>query len=145
MNEFFGVFYLERGDFTWPKPNNDLGHEDALGVSESDKNVTSLIDTCLHTAAQKQIVYVKPCTFSKSYYELILIYKFEQKYYTTCSGGAKLFVYSIYVYGRQVGIGRGSVGIGRSQVRTYCYKSSLSLHKSGLGLQKSGLIVTSRY
>ena len=50
----------------------------------------------------------------------------------------------IYVYGRQVGIGRGSVGIGRSQVGTYRYKSGLSLHKSGLGLHKSGLIVTSR-
>ena len=50
----------------------------------------------------------------------------------------------IYVYGRQVGIGRGSVGIGRSQVGTDRYKSGLSLHKSGLGLHKSGLIVTSR-
>ena len=34
--------------------------------------------------------------FSKSYYELILIYNFEQKYYTTCSSGAKLIVYSIH-------------------------------------------------
>ena len=50
----------------------------------------------------------------------------------------------IYVYGRQVGIGRGSVGIGRSQVGTDRYKSMLSLHKSGLGLHNSGLIVTSR-
>ena len=38
----------------------------------------------------------------------------------------------IYVYGRQVGIGRGSVGIGRSQVGTYRYNSGFSLHKSGL-------------
>ena len=38
----------------------------------------------------------------------------------------------IYVYGRQVGIGRGSVGICRSQVGTYRYKSGFSLHKSGL-------------
>ena len=50
----------------------------------------------------------------------------------------------IYVFGRQVGIGRGSVGIGRSQVGTDRYKSGLSLHKSGLGLHKSWLIVTSR-
>ena len=67
----------------------------ALDVSVSDKNVTSLLDTCLHTTAQKRMVYVIPCTFSKSYYELILIYNFEQKYYTTCSGGANFFVYSI--------------------------------------------------
>ena len=51
---------------------------------------------------------------------------------------------SVYVYGRQVGIGRGFVGIGRSQVGTDRYGSGLSLHKSGLGLHKSGLIVTSR-
>ena len=51
---------------------------------------------------------------------------------------------SIYVYGPQVGICRGSVGIGRSQVGTDRYESGLSLHKSGLGLLKSGLIVTSR-
>ena len=49
----------------------------------------------------------------------------------------------IYVYGRQVGIGRGSVGIGRSQVGTDNYKSGHSLHKSGLGLHKSVPIVTS--
>ena len=51
---------------------------------------------------------------------------------------------SIYVYGSQVGISRGSVGIGRSEVGTDQYKSGLSLHKSGLSLHKSGLIVTSR-
>ena len=51
---------------------------------------------------------------------------------------------SINVYGRQIGISRGSVGIGRSQVGTDRYKSDFSLHKSGLGLHKSGLIVTSR-
>ena len=45
---------------------------------------------------------------------------------------------SMYVYGRQVGISRGSVGIGRSQVGTDRYESGLSLHKSGLGLHKSG-------
>ena len=50
----------------------------------------------------------------------------------------------IYVYGCQVGIGRGSVGIDPSQVGTDRYKSGLSLYKSGLGLHKSGLIVTSR-
>ena len=38
---------------------------------------------------------------------------------------------SIYVYGRQVGISRGSVSIGRSQVGTDRYESGLSLHKSG--------------
>ena len=44
------------------------------------------------------MVYVIPCTFSKSYYELILIlYNFEEKYYTTCSGGATLFMYSILI------------------------------------------------
>ena len=53
------------------------------------------IDACLHTAAQKWMVYVIPCTFWKLYYEFILIYNFEQKYHTTCSVGAKLFVYSI--------------------------------------------------
>ena len=42
------------------------------------------------------MAYVIPCTFSKSYYELRLIYNFEKKYYTTYSGGAKLFVYNIY-------------------------------------------------
>ena len=41
------------------------------------------------------MVYVISCTFSKSYYELILIYSFEQKYCATCSGGDLLFVYSI--------------------------------------------------
>ena len=51
---------------------------------------------------------------------------------------------SLYVYGRQVGISRGSVGIGRSQVGTDRYESGLGLHKSGLGLHKSGLIVKSR-
>ena len=58
----------------------------------------SLLDVCLHTIAQKRVVYVILCTFSKSYmyYELILIYNFEQKYYTTSSVGAKLFVYSIH-------------------------------------------------
>ena len=50
---------------------------------------------------------------------------------------------SIYVYGRQVGISRGSVGMGRSQVGTDRCKSRFSLHKSGLGLYKLGLIVTS--
>ena len=55
----------------------------------------SLLDACLQTTAQKRMVYAIPCTFSKSYYELILIYNFEQKYDTTYSGGAKLFVYSI--------------------------------------------------
>ena len=37
-------------------------------------------------------------TFSKSYFQLILINNFEQKIYTTRSGGAtcKLFVFSIY-------------------------------------------------
>ena len=69
---------------------------DSLYVSVRDKNLTSLLDACLHITAQKRMVYVLPCTFSKSYYELILIYNFEQKYYTTCSGGAKLFVHSIY-------------------------------------------------
>ena len=38
---------------------------------------------------------------------------------------------SLYVYGRQVGISRGSVCIGRSQVGTDRYKSGLSLHTSG--------------
>ena len=46
--------------------------------------------------AQKRMVYVIPCTFSKSYYELILIDNFEQKYYMTCSVGDKFFVYSVY-------------------------------------------------
>ena len=55
-----------------------------------------------------------------------------------------IIMYFIYVYVRQVGLGRGSVGIGRSQVGTDRYKSGLSLHKSGLGLHRSGLIVTSR-
>ena len=57
-----------------------------------------------------------------------------------------IFMPFIYVYGRQVGISRGSVGIlvGRSQVGIDRYKSGLSLQKSGLGLHKSGLIVTSR-
>ena len=45
------------------------------------------------------MVYVIPCTLFKSYYELILIYNFEQKYYTSRSGGAKLFVYSIFTLG----------------------------------------------
>ena len=57
-------------------------------------NNTSLWDACVHTTAKKRMVYVIPCTYS--YYELILIYNFEQKYYTTCSGCAKLFVYSIF-------------------------------------------------
>ena len=56
---------------------------------------TSFLDACLHTTAQKRMVKVVPCTFSKSYYELILIYNIEQKYFTTCSAGAKLFVHSI--------------------------------------------------
>ena len=43
-----------------------------------------------------------------------------------------LFLPFIYLYGRQVGIGRGSVGIGQSQVGTDRYKSGLSQHKSGL-------------
>ena len=43
------------------------------------------------------MINFKPCTFSKSksYYQLILIYNFEKNYYTTCSGGAKVFVFSI--------------------------------------------------
>ena len=51
-----------------------------------------------------------------------------------------IYEYISYVFGRQVGISRGSVGIhvGRSQVGTDRYKSGLSLHKSGLGLHKSG-------
>ena len=43
------------------------------------------------------MVNVIPCTLSKSYYELILIYNFEEKYYTTCSDGAKFIVYSIFL------------------------------------------------
>ena len=59
-------------------------------ICVGDKNVSSILDACLHTAAQIRMVYIIPCTSSKSYYQLILIYNFEQKYFTTCFGGAKL-------------------------------------------------------
>ena len=72
LNEFWAFSIV--GDSTWPKPNQDLGYWDALDVSVSDKNVTSLLDACLHATAQKRMVYVIPCTFSKSYYEPILIH-----------------------------------------------------------------------
>ena len=54
--------------------SNTLEHLDALDVSVSDLHVTSLLDACLHTAAQQRMVNVIPCTLSKSYYELIFIY-----------------------------------------------------------------------
>ena len=68
-----GIFHLRRGDSTRPKPNHNLGHEDALDLSVSDKNVTSLLEASLNTTAQKRIFHVIPSTLSMSYYELIFI------------------------------------------------------------------------
>ena len=66
----FDVFHHKRVDSTWPKPNYDIGQQSALDVSVSDKIVTSFLDEFLHITAQKRMVDVIPCTFSKSYYEL---------------------------------------------------------------------------
>ena len=46
-------------------PNPKSRSEDTLDISVSDKNVTSLLDRCFHTAAQIRMLYFTPCTSSK--------------------------------------------------------------------------------
>ena len=60
------------------------------------KNVTSLTCVSLDTTAQIQMVYFIACTFSKSYYQLILISNFEKKYYMTCPVVLN-FLCSVYI------------------------------------------------
>ena len=37
-------YYLKWSNYTWRKPNNNVGHENAFDVSVGDKKVTSLLD-----------------------------------------------------------------------------------------------------
>ena len=93
----FDLFHLRWTDSSWPKPNpnQDLGHYDSLDVSVSEKNVTSLLDTCLHTATQILMVNFIACIFAKSYHQPILINNFEKSTSITRHVGvAKLFVFS---------------------------------------------------
>ena len=54
------------------------------------------------------MVYFIHCTFANLYHQLILIYDFETKYYTTCSDGSKLFVFSIIYYGLQLTVDKSN-------------------------------------
>ena len=81
------------------------------------------------TRADFPLQYHPECFFSLQYQNGTKGSKtFQAKYQEI------IVIPSIYVYGRQVGISRGSMGIGRSQVGTDRYRSGRSLHKSGLGL-----------
>ena len=52
VQRFFDVFHLRWNNSLWPKQNYDLCHKGELDLSVCDKNVTSLLDACLHTATK---------------------------------------------------------------------------------------------